>query len=357
MPEFVSSLGISPSVIEYGFKPNYEEDVEYIVYNDANITKTVKITQRGDLVDYIELDEREIEIEPFKSTTFIVKLRWPEMFERPGEYNSLILAEEVESYSGGTVGGKISVAGRILVYVPYQDQFLYINKLDMQDVEIGNNASVLITLQNLGLKEIDNYQGVIDVYDSNNNKVGSQSFNGALKIQEVVDRKFEFEIGTKTGVHFAELNIDYSGKKAYKNDTFRVGDLYIDILDYPKKIYKGDINVYEFKVMSNWNLPIKDAFSQMDINYIDRKLNFKSENFDINAWEEKTIKMYIDARDLEKGTYPTTLSLHYGNRTTIEEFDLKVIDKFNMIYLYLGIPILIIILIFIYLKRKKGRKK
>tara|TARA_Y100000034_G_scaffold111948_1_gene145507 strand:- start:1109 stop:2221 length:1113 start_codon:yes stop_codon:yes gene_type:complete len=353
--ESVFAIGIGPSKEIIDFEPNLEKKIEYYVINQDIAPVNVLVYKRGDLMNIIELENQTFEIGMDGTKVFDVLLKLPSSLP-PGNNEVQIVASQLpggDDDSGTVVTSLVNVVARLIIKVPYEDQYLKAN-IGVSDVKLGENVFVDLNLENLGLEDIDNYIGEIKIFDSSKKMLGSSDISGNLLSGESNSKQIEIEIDeTFSGKHFAELSIDYSGKNVFDNTSFMIGNVFIEILDYPKEVYFGEISSYEIKIKSNWNEDINDAYAQLDIG----EKSFKSEDFNIGKWEEKIVKFYVDMNNIEVGNYPAILSLHYEDTSTIEEFEISVVKKSSNLYIYGGILLILILVFFIYKKKFKIKYK
>ena len=357
----VYALGISPSKIELDFQPNLKQEFEFLALNSVNVSFPVEVFVSGELEEYIDFEKQEIILEPFENRAFKFTLELPESFDKPGNHtvDLVVLQKEmIGTEEGGfTIGAVVSVRTPMIVFVPFDGPYVDL-AFESRDKEIGEEVPFLVYMNNLGTEPVDYLKGEITIFNFRDEIVGTIFFEDSLSLGEEKQIILSWgSEGNTAGLYYAILKVNYSGESAEERAEFRLGSFFIDILDYQKKIEKGEINKYESVILSTWNDPLQNVYTQLDINYFGEPKIFKSESFEIAGWENKTVVMFVDSSDMEKGTYPAKLSVFYGNTSTSVNFDIDVIMDKSIIYISLGIVVLVIIgLIVLFNRRIKKRK-
>jgi hypothetical protein len=157
--------------------------------------------------------------------------------------------------------------------------------------------------------------------------------------------------------YIAEAVIDYSGLKQQVNATFRVGNLYVNITDFTKNLTAEEINPFIIKVKSNWNGNIKGVYADVKILNDTFETTFRTPQIELNAWEEKNITGYFEAKGLKGGEYKLEITLNYLNKNTFSSGTLFVKGKaMSKIWIIAGVIAVLIALIGIYLIAKRLKK-
>ena len=358
----VYSLGISPGKLEMDFQPGLEQEFDYYVVNDGDSLVRVNISlTEGDFSEYVSIDTTEMEVNPGDAKLFKVFLDLPESLEKPGENKVKIIVSELptdDEGEGTFISSLIQIIGNIVIHVPYEGQFLS-SELQIGDSTLGEDIVSHVTLKNLGLEHVASYSGEITLSDFDGNVIGSKIFDGNLSAQDEIKRWFLITPNiNSSGEYLGEVKIEYSDKTSYDNVTFRVGDLYIELLDYPKELISDQINIYSINVKSNWNEEIQNSFAQLNLEVPGKLVSSKSESFNIGPWKEQEIKMFVDLSGVEPGDYNAVLSLNYGDRSTIEEFKINIKDDKNLNQiLFIGGALIILILITIFYLKNRNKKR
>ena len=169
--------------------------------------------------------------------------------------------------------------------------------------------------------------------------------------------------GIESGIYIGKLSVDYNGKNAQSESEFRMGDIFVKILDFQTELVTGKINNYVVNIESDWNNVIKDVYVNLMINVGEEGYNFKSTSFDLGAWEKKEIKMYVALEDgiakLPAGEYDSTLGVFYDELSNSEDFVLIIKENTNY-FVIVGVSFVIIFSIlfglYIFKNNKKGKK-
>jgi hypothetical protein len=354
--EGIHALGIGPGKLEFDFEPGMEKEISFFVINSLNVSFPVRVYISGELAQYADFETQDIILEPKEQRKFDFVLKFPSKFERPGEHRADIMAVQTE-YIGGSnqgtgVGALVGIKAPIIVRVPYEGPYLEA-KISAKDVGVNGSVPFTIEMESFGEEPVEHLNGRIKIFNYKNEEVGSLSFEESLGVKEkkAIVLRWDSE-GNNPGIYRADLDIEYSNRKFNSSTMFRLGDYFIDILDYQDSLEAGKIDEYYISLLSTWNEPIGDVYLELSIKYGEDLKSFKSEVFDIDSWENKTINFFVDARNIKKGVYPASLIVFYGNDSNKVDFDIKIVKKSNLWIYFLAVMLVVIVLIM--LKRKKG---
>ncbi len=171
----------------------------------------------------------------------------------------------------------------------------------------------------------------------------------------------------EAGTYTAKLQIDYEGKSATAETTFKLGEVFVDIISFQTELTADMINEYKAEIASEWSNVIEKAYVQLTIDDGKEIYNFKGSSFSLDPWEEGETLLYVDLNrppaQIAAGVYPATFSVFYDGFSNTKEFDVKIkepgfFDNFSPI-LVIGfvVMVLIIVLMFVYIVRLNKRVK
>lgn len=357
-------LGIGPGRMEMDFKPNLRQPLTISVFNSVDDYFPVEVSVSGELAEYTDFKKQTVILDPLGSKDFKFNLNLPSKLERPGNHTLYITARQTDFVgssgdSPSTVGALVAVRTELIVFVPFDGPYIDA-KFNAPNVEAGNNLPFSVLIRNLGNEPVSDIQGVIRIQDANGDEVGYLDFKTSLGLSEEKDVKLEWDTSEQSsGIYLAYLTIDYDkGGKYETNTEFRLGSYYISILKLQKFIEKGRINEYDSLILSTWNSAIDNVYTELEIDYNGQKRTFKSESFELGSWENKSIRLFIDARGMESGVYPSKFSVYYPDGSNYVDFDLKVGSKINiLIYVAAGALVLVALVLLILFRNKIFKKK
>jgi hypothetical protein len=257
------------------------------------------------------------------------------------------------------IGTSVKVRAVVSVWVPYPGKYIE-SSLSVPDANIGENIPVELRVNNRGTDNLI-VSPVINFYDSSMKQVDKFVFEPVQIGTGEYDyfRRYLNTDSLKPDNYLAEAIIDYSGLKQGINATFKVGNLYVNITDFTKNISAEEINKFIIKVRSNWNSDIKGVYADVRILNDTFETSFRTPSIDLNAWEEKEILGYFEAKGIKEGDYKVEITLNYLGQTTFASGDLLVVgkEKINiLIWISAGIIAGLIVLIGIYLIARRLKK-
>jgi len=366
---FVSSVfavGISPPKSIVYFEPNIVEKIDFFVVNMGDEDSRIKIFFEGELSNLVLWEDQTIDLKSGEKKDFSFLLTMPSSFDAPGDYRINLIAQEIpiEEESGGTyIGAVTSVTSPVYIRVPFEGPYLGV-KLVTDPSSVGQIVKSTVFLENLGSISLNNLQGKIDIVSSGGEIVKEITFTESLGLNEFKEIELFWDsTGMESGIYTGKLLISYNGKTAESEPKFKMGDVFIKILDFQKELVTGKINNYFIKMESYWNDVIKDVYVTLIINVAGEEYNFKSISFDLEAWEEKEINMYIALEEgiskLPEGEYDATIGIFYEELSNSEDFILKIKSDTNYLIIFGVVFIVILCILFglyIFKNKKNGKK-
>ncbi|MBT4835545.1 hypothetical protein HON86_02920 [Candidatus Woesearchaeota archaeon] len=362
----VSAVGISPPRSIVYFEPNAVESVNFYVVNMGDADSRVKIFINGELSNLIIWEEQIIDLQPGEKRDFNFLVKMPPSFDEPGDHRVDLIAQEIpieDNMEGTFIGAVTSVTSPILIRVPFDGPYLG-TKINIRSSSVGQIVKLKIFLENLGNKLLNDFQGKVDIVGANGEIVKTITFSDSLGLNEFKELELLWDsTGIESGIYIGKLSVDYNGKNAQSESEFRMGDIFVKILDFQTELVTGKINNYVVNIESDWNNVIKDVYVNLMINVGEEGYNFKSTSFDLGAWEKKEIKMYVALEDgiakLPAGEYDSTLGVFYDELSNSEDFVLIIKENTNY-FVIVGVSFVIIFSIlfglYIFKNNKKGKK-
>ncbi|GEM_PF-1555350 len=346
---YVTSLGISPAVYEIDFSPGEVFEIDYKVSSDSDNEK-IRVFVEGDLDYIVELDKKELN----PGEGFKAKLTMPDRIETSG-VNRLYIGVESVPKEGGTLGTSIKIKSVVKIFAPYPGKYLE-GYLEVPDGNVGDVLPIELFVINRGTERAD-FTPEVNFFESGN-IVGKVKFD-SVSLETNQEKKFQDFLnveGYRPGDYFAEVAIDH-GKGFYFNDSFRIGSLYVKVINYTSEVKKGGIERFNVAIESNWNGVLEDVFADVNLSTQDESFFFRTPSVVLNPWETKTLTGFIDTTELE-GEYDAEIVLNYDGEKTVVEGKVYI-RKTNFVFLVLFISGLFILalVVFIVAYKVKNRKK
>ena len=360
------AIGVSPSRIIVDFEPNLKKNFTFSSVGHPSKTIGVELYIKGDLKDYVTiLSETSAVLSPGEIKIFTVELSLPAKIEKPGTHDIRIGAVEVPpdiAESGATVGARAGVEAQLWVKVPYPGKYIEIS-LDAPDVKLNETVNFVISVSNLGTEDVFVYDP-IDIYDPNNIKIATVH-TGETEVKTKSIEKLYAQWETKdieAGIYNAVATVMYDGKSVNTSREFRIGYLWIDIIDIVFNDTKeGDIAKFDVVIKSFWNEKITDIYAELEITDENGKIidRVKSQSVDLEPWREKTIPVYWDTKGVSVGSYNAKITLYYADKTTYKTVKIEIIAGFEPFLIIVVVLIAVIVILIaalpIYYYKKSGR--
>lgn len=357
-------VGITPVYYKEFFEPGLEKEYTFHSFN-TDKTRGVSLYVKGDLAKYVNLSTNYIQ----GSGDFVVKIKLPEKIEKPGVHKISIGAiEATEKLSGSNIGGIAAIQGRIDILVPYPGKYSE-SKFKISNINQGEESPYEIEIYNLGTDPLK-VQSKIEIFSPNTTEplLTEKIPETSMKPKETY--RVTGALDTKDflpGDYDALATISWGEKQTLHNQTLRIGEFLVEIMDYDYKFYKGKINPFTIKVQNKWNAKIPEVFASVSISDNGKVLKeFKTVSTTTSPWETKNITGYFDTTGLEAKRYTARIVLSYGGESSSKLVAIYIENpptKTYKNYIIAAIlAILLIISIFIYLvwkirKLEKGEVK
>ncbi|HDQ60107.1 MAG TPA: hypothetical protein ENN30_02840 [Candidatus Woesearchaeota archaeon] len=381
---FAVSVGVSPPSKEYVFEPKMAGEVQFYFRNNLDHPTKIVASISGELAQYAKIKSNPEMILNSQEKGYVdITFSLPEYIGEPGWHSFTVVATEM-SDTGGTVGARGQIKVPVTFFVRYPGQKVDF-KIDASDGQAGDDIKFKLDVSNVGIEPVENAQATISIFKGYE-KIGevlSESFHVGLMEKKNIDLYWNSGNNVQ-GEYFASGILKYDSKEEYANDSFRIGEFDLDVINHTEVVSSGVLNDFFIEVESKWNQKIENIF-------IDAKVlkngnvaaEFSLAEKSLEPWQKKNIKGFLDARDIENGRYNLTMELRFSSQgvtksksafglievaeksveTAIEERGQEImlngiIEKYatatNMLILL--VALLIIINIIIFIRKKKNEK-
>lgn len=307
-------VGISPAYYKDFFEPGLEKTYTFHSFNtDAN--KGINLYIEGDLAPYINLSRTYI----LGSGEFTATIKLPAQLDKPGVHKISIGAiESTGEITDANIGGVAAIQGRIDIFVPYPGKYAE-TTFKISNINQGEEAPFEIEIQNLGTQSLE-VKPIIEIFKINST---NPLLTKRLTETEMESKETLTIIDTLNtrdfppGEYKAIATVDWGKEKTQINNTFRIGEFLVEIIDYNYQFYEGKINPFSIQVQNKWNLEISEVFAEVSITDQGKVVgDFKTISVDTSPWETKNITGYFDTTGLEIKRYTARILLSYGGETS-----------------------------------------
>jgi hypothetical protein len=315
------AIGISPGRIEMDFVPgqNSTYDIMIIGGSYESIDVSSRPSDTCSLADYIIPDRTELSLKPGEKAYLKVRVLLPADYPRPGVHYCSLVAEEVPQKGFSGVAAFSAVAMQVWIRVPYPERYLD-GRLSVSNVNLSGTAHFDVLLQSMGLKDVT-ASGVITVTDSSGRTVATLQ-TGSVFIKSMESGTMQAAWDTKdmpAGRYYATAAVEYGAEKPISVGTgFKIGDILVKVINitYPSDMFPDQIIKLEALVDSYWNDRIEGSYLTMDVTKDGAQVGEtrRSESFDLEPWESRTVPLYWDTTGLSEGAYVAEFTVHYSGK-------------------------------------------
>lgn len=340
---FISSLTVAPAKVEENFMPNFEKTINYKV-DAQNPEQELRIYAEGDLAQYVSLDKEKI----LGSGEFTANLKFPAEIEKPGKHRIYIVVEEVIPENGETtIGTSVTIKTAIDIYVPYPGKYFEIS-LSSHNVNLEEPVNLNLEIISWG-EEDANIKPKIEIFSLPEQKLIETLNFESMEVKSREKINLKKNLNTKNynpGNYKAVATIDY-GKIAKAESEFKIGELYIEVIDYTKQIIIKDFRPFDIEIENKWNDNIDGVYAEVFIfSDLNKLTDFKTSSTSLIPWEKKTITGFFDTNNFTEGFYDANITLfYYGKNIGKSSSKLVEIELIKEKKNFPAIAILILILI------------
>ena len=355
-PLIESYVGVAPAYYSIDFQPGLVKVFSFDF--NTNQESELEVYLEGDLKEYAELSTTHLK----GGGRVNVLLKLPQNIEKPGLHKLFIGAKQLTKEEKGTIGVSANVRAVIKVYVPYPGKYAELD-FSAKSANAGEPIEFRLKIFSRG-KESINTLSRIEIYDFEDKKVGELNLGETLveagSFKEIV-KKWNTE-GYSPGKYTAVAVVRYGSddsQTATAKREFRIGELYIDIVNYTKVLEREKINKFEIVVESFWNGVIDNVFANVTIP--EYNIQFITPSSTLEPFEKKTLKGYFDTTPIDKEQFKAKIEVHYKGKVTEKEallkFKRKIDYKIVVGAIILALSVLTSIILIIILYRREHEKK
>jgi hypothetical protein len=343
-----ASVGVRPGTYEIDFEPGVERVFTFSFVGDS--LSDFEVYAEGDLAKYVTLSVDEIT----GSGDVRVLLELPEKVDVPGQHIIYIGAKEY--VDDDSLAVYANIRGRIIINVPYPGTYVTMG-FNAEDANTGEDVKMVSTIESLGTDDVT-MKGKINIYDERGKFLESFTtgeYTLSFREKEIV----EFFLDTKpyvSGNFEAESVFEYNGEEIIQKDKFRLGELYIDVIDATRKVNRDSLNKFDVTIESKWNDEIDNVHAEIIVLGYDRRIETPS--VDIKGFGIANLSGYVDTTGIIENSFNIAVKVFYGNMTTDKFVKVTFYDSVDYVLLLgiIGGVIFIIVLIVLLIVTYRLRK-
>lgn len=379
----VLAVGLAGSTFRYDFDitPGLHQELYYVVTTNSGFTEDywfyvdarTEISKNIDFSKYITFEPEILRnIPQGVNPQFKMILDFPDPLPEellPGLHK--VYAGVVESQ----VRGKSAIGAKAASEVTFNFRVLCKEvcvraKLDVKNVNENEIADIEAVLENWGEKDIKKANAVIDIYDPENNKLKTfiTEYQKVTASKEAVFKRTLDTTGIKPGKYGAKATFFYDGNQTEAEDTFYIGVLDIQIINYTKAIEKDKIVPFHVLVESKWANQIRGVYADIEIRSGENNFKrAKTPATNTGPFETSTLTGFIDTTGLPLGENNVTIMVYYEEKQKSEKGTVNIYEirkplftgMLNLTNVLLLLLILLILINFVWfiVRRKKDEKE
>ncbi|MFH1400450.1 MAG: hypothetical protein ABIH41_02945 [Nanoarchaeota archaeon] len=274
-----------------------------------------------------------------------------------------------------------AIIQQVVIQVPYPGTYAD-GKLYVGASGINEPVTFTASLHNRGDTHIS-AQGYVLIKGATNEEIARLDIPGTVEIDSNGESKLvaQWDGTSNEGIYYAEFIVTYNGETLVLDQPFNIGNKYIAIEEINVKSFRlGAIAKLDVALLSKWNEPIMDVYSEMQI--LDKEGSvldtFKTSEVTLPARGKGVVSGYWDTEGVQIGDYDVQVVVNYAGTTSQKLFDAVVsLDsitfkgqtltgevigspqsggKLSLLIILVGVLIVLNIGLFIFIKRSwRGR--
>ncbi len=338
-------VGLTPAGYSVDYQPNLKQVFTFNFYSD-NPDIEFDITATGELSKYVEVSKNDL----IGSGSVNVLLKLPKEIETPGLHRIYIEAAQRRTDTKSTLSIVANVRGVIDVRVPYPGKYAE-TEFSATNANAGDPIDFKLKTFSRGYENILTTSS-IEIYNFKNEKIESINLGlNEIKPQEFIELEKKYEtINIPAGKYKAVSIVTYGDKKLEKDLTFRLGELFVEIVNFTREFEKGKINPISIDVESHWNDPIENIYAEITIlgyeGIIDK---ITTPTISLNGFEKKSLTGYFNSEPIQTHKFKAKVIILYDGKVSEKIIDLRINREINyaIIGLIVGGIVFVLLLIFL----------
>jgi hypothetical protein len=310
----LAHVGLTPAIMRYEYEPGMKFSITYRALGSN--PDGYEVYANGLLEDYVSFDKDIV----YAGETFTAYFDIPESLEKPGINSVFIRIREILPPERG-VGVRLEVGAGVVVYVPYPGKYAEIKKFSINSVNKGEPLIIELDVKNAG-KEVLSLDPKIEISSQEDPENIINTFLlGTQVINPPETKTFKRTIqnpGYKAGNYLGKAIVDY-GNITTAETKFRIGTLYVDIVNWTREFNVSKINEFNIYIESRWSSDIKEIYASVGIKKDGENIDyFVTPTKTLKRWSKERLTGFLNAEDVdETGIYNASIFLFYEGRSTI----------------------------------------
>lgn len=326
--------GVSPSVHEVDFASDLEKEFVFEFVMDG--FRIYDLEVKGELSQFVTLDREKVA----SRQKVVATLNLPSSGLTPGPNDIKIVAGGVE--------------GIIRVNVPYPERYVDLD-LNVPDVNIGEIINIELGVINRGVfVEVDPRLEFYRATESGAEIINVMGLNNTW-----VRDSYMYEVdvvpgGYSAGEYFVVAYADYGEGVTKINNSFRVGEKRVELVNYTTKSKENRISKFNIYVQSFWNTDINSVYAQVDL--VGTDYSFVTPGVKLGAWETVELSGFIDARGMDTGNKRLQVTIFYDGDSSEEVVQFRVFEGFDLIFVLVILGSLgsIFVIVFMWIRFRRN---
>jgi hypothetical protein len=326
--------GVSPSSYEIDFEPGLEMDFNFEFVIEG--IRIVDLSVGGDLAEYVTLDTEKVAA----NQKIVASMKLPDSLDKPGINEIRVRAGEV--------------VGVILVNVPYPEKFVELD-LSAPDTNEGEIIEIKLDLFNKGNDVTASPR--LEFYKIED---GEEKIANVMSLNKTyLTDKYTYDLKIVPGSYSAGdyvvvANVEYDGFSSKVNNSFRVGERRVEILNYTKRVKEGRVNRFNLEVLSFWNSDIEGLY--MDVSLLGTDKGFVSSGVELDKWEKTNLLGFLDTKGIRAGEHNLEVIVYFDGDSVTEILPIEVYEGFDLIFVLviIGSLISIIVVFWMWIRFRKS---
>src|SRR3989338_2672719 len=345
-----AALGVSPGKIEINFEPNLEASYTFQAIGDDPSVE-LEIFTRGELGKYVTFDKKSLA----GGGVFTAALKLPEKIDKPGVHEIMIVVrEKVDEETG--IGTAVAIQAPIYIHVPYPGKYAEV-ALSSHNVNAGEPVNLYLTIISRGKDDII-INPEIEIFSENESVEKFSLEQSSVKSQQSTTLKKVLNTTSyKPGLYTALALVSYEAGSAKTASEFKIGTLFVSIINYTGRINIGGISKFQVWIESNWNSRIDSIYANILITKKENSIvlaGFKTPYTTLEQWGTGMLEGFFDAGNFTAGNYNANITLFYAGNSSSSIASIEFASKESrlMIIVIIAAAVVIALIAIAFLARR-----
>ena len=306
------------------FEPGLKGSYDLCIRNSVDAHFPVHMEATGPFAQYLSFSEQDFVLAPLQVRCIKYHLSLPLSPPEYGNTMTQVWAKQSRDITGG-FEVLTNIHHKLNILVPYPAKYVTFD-LTANDVNENQPVEFIATATNYGQQDVLKANLRLDIYGADDySKFVTALYTDTKPIKAMETVQFSSYLpttGLVPGVYKADAVLFYDQNSTQKPQTFRIGALFVRIVDYTRKASSGKINAYEITVESRWNNRIPAVHAEAEFAGLNARA--VTPTVALSPWEQARLSGYLDLGEVPAGEYEGTVTVHYSNLTNRQSAILTV---------------------------------